>query len=64
MNIGDRVSVEFIGEIIRLKKNLDGSICADIEISAKLFDVGPVPIEACTPIGKAEEVPLVGGDGS
>ena len=64
MQIGDKVSVEFVGKIVSMRENLDGSVCVNLEIGPKLFDVGPIPIGACTPIRKAEEIPLVGGDGS
>ena len=59
MNIGERVSVEFTGKIVEMR-GADG-FTVEIEPGVRVYYV---PAGACTPIGMAEEIPLVAPDGS
>ena len=64
MNIGDRVSVEFVGVIEQISHNFKGDLIVSVNPGSEYSTVSGVSVGACTPIGKAEEVPLVAPDGS
>ena len=52
MKINDQVSVEFTGKIVEMR--VGDAFTVEIEPGIRVYFV---PIGACTPIGKAEEVP-------
>ena len=56
MQIGERVSIELVGVIKKIHNDEERGVMVDVEY-APFTQVFYVPAGACTPIGKAEEVP-------